>query len=118
MENTSHSLVWMIIDYHSNGSLLDCLTTHNLKLADVVQFARTTASGLAYLHSKLQTNQTQKPSKTKFRPSLKLDDTLSSIITLKLANPEPCHKYEPPNEVLKSAKKASMTYNRYSEDSS
>ena len=50
--------------------------------------------------------------KTKFRPSLKLDGTLSSIITLKLANSEPCHKYELPNEVLKSAKKATMTYNQ------
>ena len=33
--------------------------------------------------------------KTKLRPSLKLDGTLSSILTTKLANWEPCHKYEP-----------------------
>ena len=50
--------------------------------------------------------------KTKFRPSLKLDGTLSSIITLKLANTEPCHKYEPTKEVITSAKRATMTYNR------
>jgi len=44
-------------------------------------------------------------SKTNFRLSLKLDGTLSSIITLKLANTEPCHKYEPTKEVLTSAKR-------------
>ena len=30
-----------------------------------------------------------------YRPSLKLDRTLSSIIQVKLANPELCHRYEP-----------------------
>uniref|UniRef100_A0A1X7TWU2 HAT C-terminal dimerisation domain-containing protein n=1 Tax=Amphimedon queenslandica TaxID=400682 RepID=A0A1X7TWU2_AMPQE len=50
--------------------------------------------------------------KTSFRPSLMLDGTLSSIIQVKLANPEPCFKYEPTKEVIKTAKKATMTYNR------
>lgn len=49
--------------------------------------------------------------KTKFRPNLKLGGTLSSILTIKLANTEPCHKYEPPNEVLETAKRATMEYN-------
>ena len=43
--------------------------------------------------------------KTKFRPNLKLDGTLSSILTINLASTEPCHKYEPPKEVLETAKK-------------
>ena len=43
--------------------------------------------------------------KTKFRPNLKLDGTLSSILTVKLAITEPCHKYESPKEVLETAKK-------------
>ena len=49
--------------------------------------------------------------KTKFRPSLQLDGTLSSIISIKLANLEPCHGYEPEKVVLEEAKKATRTYN-------
>ena len=33
--------------------------------------------------------------KTKFRPSLKIDGTLSSILTIKLAKSEPCNKFSP-----------------------
>ena len=43
--------------------------------------------------------------KTKFRPNLKLDGTLSSILTIKLAKTDPCHKYESTSEVLETAKK-------------
>ena len=50
--------------------------------------------------------------KTKFRPNLKLDGTLSSILTIKLANPEPCHEYEPPKKILEAAKKATVEYNK------
>ena len=50
--------------------------------------------------------------KTKFRPNLKLDGTLSSILTIKLANTAPCQNYEPPTEVIESARKATMAYNR------
>lgn len=50
--------------------------------------------------------------KTAFRPSLKLDGTLSSIITVKLANPEPCTQYEPPKDILQAAKKATVNYNK------
>ena len=50
--------------------------------------------------------------KTTFRPNLKLDGTLASILTVKLANPEPCHAYEPEKLVLETAKKATMMYKR------
>ena len=50
--------------------------------------------------------------KTAFRPSLTLDGTLSSIITVKLANPEPCTEYEPPTTTLQTAKKATVLYNK------
>ena len=49
--------------------------------------------------------------KTAFRPNLKLDGTLQSILAIKLANPEPCNNYEPPKDVLETAKKATMQYN-------
>jgi len=44
--------------------------------------------------------------KMKFRPSVKIDCTLLSILTIKLAKSEPCHKFSPAASVLKSAKKA------------
>ena len=50
--------------------------------------------------------------KTKFRPNLSLDGTLSSIITVKLASSTPCSKFESGKEVLELARKASMLYNR------
>ena len=50
--------------------------------------------------------------KTKFRPNLSLDGTLSSIVTVKLANPEPSAKFEPPPDVVQTAKKTTMEYNR------
>ena len=57
-------------------------------------------------------NHLASTNKTKFRPSLKLDGTLSSILTVKLAKSEYCHKYDPPLSVLKSAKKATSDYNK------
>ena len=48
----------------------------------------------------------------KFRPNLKLDTTLSSTLAVKLVNPTDCIKYEPTKEVLETAKKAIMEYNR------
>ena len=50
--------------------------------------------------------------KTNFRPNLQLDGTLSSIISVKLANLEPCNECEPPKIVLEKAKRATMEYNR------
>ncbi|KAL1023550.1 hypothetical protein UPYG_G00042270 [Umbra pygmaea] len=49
--------------------------------------------------------------KTKRRNSLALDGTLSSIMTIKMANLEPCFKWEPPSEVIKASKKATGQYN-------
>uniref|UniRef100_A0A1X7VF41 HAT C-terminal dimerisation domain-containing protein n=1 Tax=Amphimedon queenslandica TaxID=400682 RepID=A0A1X7VF41_AMPQE len=50
--------------------------------------------------------------KTRFRPSLKLDGTLWSIIQIKLANPEPCHRYELTKEVIGEAETATMIYSK------
>ena len=50
--------------------------------------------------------------KTAFRPNLDPKGTLSSIITIKLANTEPAHCYEPTSDVLKSAKSATWEYNK------
>ncbi len=49
--------------------------------------------------------------KTKRRDSLALDGTLSSIMTIKMANLEPCFKWEPPSDIIKTSKKATGQYN-------
>lgn len=49
--------------------------------------------------------------KTPYRSSLGLDGTLSSILTVKLHNPEPCYTFEPSKEMLKNSKKATWQYN-------
>ena len=48
------------------------------------------------------------------RSSLKLDGTLSSILSMKTHYPEaimPCYKFKPANNLLKKSKGAAMTYN-------
>ncbi|KAL1250719.1 hypothetical protein QQF64_018515 [Cirrhinus molitorella] len=49
--------------------------------------------------------------KTKRRNSLALDGTLSSIMTIKMANLEPCFKWEPPSDIIKASKKTTGQYN-------
>lgn len=47
--------------------------------------------------------------KTSFRPSLQLNSTLSSLITIKMASKD---SFEPPKELFVSAKKATWNYNK------
>ena len=61
-ECSSHLELWMISEYHPHGSLFDYLTIQVLTPVQVIRFARTIASGLAFLHADLRTNETQKPS--------------------------------------------------------
>ncbi|TNN77522.1 hypothetical protein EYF80_012336 [Liparis tanakae] len=49
--------------------------------------------------------------KTKNRNSLALDGTLSSIMAIKMADLEPCFRWEPPSVVIKASKKATGQYN-------
>jgi len=50
--------------------------------------------------------------KTPFRPSLSLDKTLPSLLTVKLATEEPCHKFEPTSSVIEQAGKVTWEYNK------
>ena len=50
--------------------------------------------------------------KTPFHPSLGLDNTLPSLITIKLATKEPCHKYEPESSIVTKAGKVTWEYNK------
>ena len=49
--------------------------------------------------------------KTDARSSLSLDGTLSSLICIKMANPEPCFRFEPPASVIERSKKVTREYN-------
>jgi len=48
--------------------------------------------------------------KTTFRPFLQMDDTLASLLTIKTANKK--SSFEPPEDWLVSAKKATWNYNK------
>ena len=49
--------------------------------------------------------------KTDARSSLSLDGTLSSLITVKMATPEPSHRFEPPLSLIARSKKVTAEYN-------
>ena len=50
--------------------------------------------------------------KTPFHPSLNVDKTLPSILTVKLATEESCHKFEPHSSVVNKAGKVTWEYNK------
>ena len=50
--------------------------------------------------------------KTAFRPSLDPERTLSSILAIKLAAPDPAHSFEPPKDVISKAKTVTWEYNK------
>ena len=50
--------------------------------------------------------------KTPFCPSLSVDKTLPSILTVKLATEEPCHKFEPHSSVVNKTGNVTWEYNK------
>ena len=63
-------------------------------------------------HSNANEERVFSKNKTPFRPSLGLDKTLPSLITIKLATKEPCHKYEPESSIVTKAGKVTWEYNK------
>lgn len=53
--------MWMVTDFHPHGSLFDYLNQHSLSEYEMITFARTTASGLSFLHTELRTRDSLKP---------------------------------------------------------
>lgn len=76
------------------------------KVAEIVLVIPHSNAGEERVFSLIRLNRTS------YRSSLSLDGTLSSILTVKMHNPEPCHKFEPPRCMLESAKKATRLYNQ------
>lgn len=49
-DNGTWTQLWLVTDYHENGSLFDFLTTHTVNSRTMVLMALTIATGLAHLH--------------------------------------------------------------------
>ena len=79
------------------------------KVAEPVLILHHSNAGEERLFSMVRKNKTDR------RSSLKLDGTLSNLMSMKLHYPEtttPCHKWNPEEELLKNTKKATSVYNR------
>ena len=50
--------------------------------------------------------------KTPYRSCLNLDGTLSSILTVKMQDLEPCFTYEPPEQMIEQSRKVTWEYNK------
>ncbi|XP_060776788.1 uncharacterized protein LOC132886247 [Neoarius graeffei] len=99
------------------------MATRKDKVTGVNQFQRLAAISKLVLvlpHSNadaervfpVETQETKPFNKTKTRNSLALDSTLSSIMTVKMADLEPCFKWEPSPTIIKASKKATGLYNQ------
>jgi hypothetical protein len=78
------------------------------KVAEPVLILHHSNAGEERLFSMVRKN------KTDSRSSMKLDGTLSNLMSMKLHYPEtttPCHKWNPEEELLKNSKKATKVYN-------
>ena len=69
------------------------------KIAKLVLYIAHSNAGEERVFSMVRKN------KTPFHPNLAVDKTLPSLLTVKLATEEPCHKYNPPTSVVQRAGK-------------
>lgn len=49
-DNGTWTQLWLVTDFHENGSLFDYLTAHTVDLDILVLMALSIATGLAHLH--------------------------------------------------------------------
>lgn len=49
-DNGTWTQLWLITDYHENGSLFDFLSAHTIDANTLVKMALSIATGLAHLH--------------------------------------------------------------------
>lgn len=52
-DNGTWMQLWLITDFHENGSLFDYLNRQTLTPTSMVQLAHSTACGMAHLHSEI-----------------------------------------------------------------
>uniref|UniRef100_H2ZY73 DUF4371 domain-containing protein n=1 Tax=Latimeria chalumnae TaxID=7897 RepID=H2ZY73_LATCH len=84
----------------------------SLKMTDVsLKFGRISKVAKTVLVLPQNAGEERVLKQTPFRSSLNVDGTLTSLITIKLANQELGYNFEPAKEVLTKAKKATWKYN-------
>lgn len=49
-DNGTWTQLWLITDYHENGSLFDYLTAHTIDVPTMIKMSVSIATGLAHLH--------------------------------------------------------------------
>ena len=110
VEKEDHTYYRMDIVWHHISTMRD--PDNTLRFAQLSQIVKLI---LVIPHSNAEEERVfsmVRKNKTAFRPSLDPKGTLSSILTIKLANTQPAHSYEPSKEVLKKAKSATWDYNK------
>ncbi|XP_050388342.1 TGF-beta receptor type-1 [Patella vulgata] len=60
-DNGTWTQLWLITDYHENGSLFDYLNRQNVSTASMLKMALTASSGLAHLHMEIVGGNRGKP---------------------------------------------------------
>ena len=103
--------------YHRMDIIWDYLSS--LKAPDhaarILRLSKIAMLVLLILHSNVQEERIFSmvhKNKTAFWSNLDPKGTLSSILTVKLANNVPAHQFEPTKDLLKTAKSATWKYNK------
>lgn len=74
-DNGTWTQLWLVTDYHENGSLCDYLKVVSLNIPSMLQMAYTIAAGLAHLHMEVHG--------TKGKPAIAHRDLKSQNILVK-----------------------------------
>ncbi|XP_039273137.1 bone morphogenetic protein receptor type-1B-like [Styela clava] len=81
--NGAWTELYIITDYHANGSLYDYLQGRSLSLQSALQLAHTAASGLTHLHTEVIGTVTQGNSENQCKPGIAHRDIKSRNILVK-----------------------------------
>lgn len=99
-------VVWGFLSTLKTGDGCTLKFPHLSRLAKLVLTLPHSNAGEERVFSMIKLN------KTPYRSSLGIDGTLSSILTVKLHNTEPCYEFEPSAQMLNKSKKATWEYNK------
>ena len=104
-------VIWAFLSSMKAGDGYSLKFPHLSRIARLVLVLPHSNAGEEHVFSLIRLN------KTPYRSSLGLDSTLSSILTVKLHNPEPCYKFETYSDMLSKSKKVTGSIIRNTEKS-
>ena len=96
-------VIWAFLSDMKTGDGCNLKLPHLSRIAKLVLTLPHSNAGEERVFSLVRLN------KTPYRSSLNLEGTLSSILTVKLHNPEPCYEFEPTTTMLEKSKKVTWT---------